>query len=300
MSTAETRPTTYRPWLLPAAVAVALVWSYWTTLAGLVQTWRTDAQYSHGFLVPAFALFLLWNRRGRWADVAVRPTWLGLPLLLVAAALRITGGYYYSPFAEQISLLPALAGICLCLGGWQVLRFAAPAIAFLVFMVPLPGRIDTLLAHPLQLISTQASTNILQTLGFFAQSEQNVIVLKDYELGIVEACSGLRMLMVFVAAAVGVACVVQRSPLQRALIVLSAVPIAVFCNVVRITTTGVVHETLGHEIANRFYHDFAGVLMPLLAVACLGLELAMLGRLFVPVERDRPVTVRPTRPAMTA
>jgi exosortase len=135
----------------------------------------------------------------------------------------------------------------------------------------------------LQRVSTLASTNALQTFGLFAQAEGNIIVLHDCEMGVVEACSGLRMLVVFLATSTAVAILCRRSLIQRVLIVLSAVPIAVLCNVIRITTTGIMHETLGHEIADRVYHDVGGWLMVPMALAFLGLEMVILRRLFVPV-----------------
>ncbi len=270
--------------LLAGGLAAASLWAYWPTLEGLVHRWSGDPQYSHGFLVPAFAAFLLWRRRADFVALPSRPTWWALPVLAVAAAMLLAGGYYYSPWAEQASLLPALAGLVLAVWGWKALRLAWPALAFLLFMVPLPGRLDKALAAPLQNVATMASTNILQTLGFFAQSEGNVIVLSDYELGIVEACSGLRMLVVFLAASTAVALTMRRSMLQRVLVVLSAVPIALLCNVLRITATGVAHETIGHGAANLLYHDLAGWLMAPLALGFLGLELLLFRRLFIPLE----------------
>ena len=165
--------------------------------------------------------------------------------------------------------------------------------------MPLPGRLEKLLAEPLQVISTLVSTNALQTFGFFAHSEGNVIVLNDYELGIVEACSGLRMMMVFLTVSTAVALLVQRSLVQRLLIVASSLPIAVLCNVIRITTTGILHETAGHQIANVVYHDVAGWLMAPMALAFLGVELLIFNRLFVPAEdldaaRSRPQWKRNT------
>jgi exosortase len=268
--------------LFAGGMAVVAAWAYWPTLAGLTHRWYVDAQYSHGFLVPAFAAFLLWGRRKELAALPARPTWWALPFFATSAALLLAGGYVYSPWAEQASLLPALVGIVLAVWGWNALRVCWPALAFLLFMVPLPGRLDKALAVPLQRVATLASANALQTFGFFAQTEGNVIVLKDYELGIVEACSGLRMLVVFLAASTAVAMLVRRSPLQRSLIVLSSVPIALLCNIIRITATGMAHETVGHEAANLIYHDLAGWLMAPLALVLLGAELLLLRRLFVP------------------
>jgi exosortase len=274
------------------AAAALLLWSYWPVFTDLEHAWSALPQYSHGFLVPLVSLVLLWQSRSAWAGFVARPTWFAVPVLLMALAMRLVGAYYYSPWLEQISLLPALAAVCLALGGWTALRLTAPAIAFLVFMLPLPGRLDKALAGPLQQLATLVSTNILQTLGFFAQAEGNVIVLKDYDLGIVEACSGLRMLMTFIAAATAVAILLPRSPVQRAIIVASAVPIALLCNIIRIVVTGVLHETVGHEAANFVYHDVAGWLMSPLALVFLGLELLLLRHLFLPVG-DAALGTRP-------
>src|SRR5262245_55857615 len=131
--------------VIASCFAIA-VWSYWPTLTELVQTWRTDPQYSHGFLVPLFSLALLWQSRDQWAALTPQPSWFGMAFLVLAAAMRLAGAYIYSPWLEQISLLPALVGICLGLGGWRALALAGPAVAFLVFMIPLPGRLDKALA----------------------------------------------------------------------------------------------------------------------------------------------------------
>jgi exosortase len=272
-----------KPLLVGATLTAALVWAYWTTLGDLARMWSTDPQYSHGFLVPVIGLAVLWKRRTELGGAVIQPSWYGIPLLVLALVMFLAGSYFYSPWLESISLLPAIAGACWALGGWGILRAAAPAIAFLVFMLPLPGRVDVALASPLRQIGTLASTNILQTLGFFAQAEGNVILLPDYELGIVEACSGLRMMMTFLATSAAVAVFVQRSMIQRLLILASAIPLAILCNVIRITSTAIVHETAGHEIANYVYHDLAGWLMPLMALGFLWLELLILNRLFVPV-----------------
>lgn len=270
--------------IVAGILGTVYLWAYWPTLVGLAHIWATDPQYSHGMLVPLLSLVLLWQRRAKLTALALRPSWYGVPFLAVAAVMQVTGAYYYSPWMEQMSLLVALAGLCLSVGGWELVRAIGPAGPFLLFMVPLPGRFEKVLAGPLQQISTLASTNALQTFGFFAQSEGNVIILSDYELGIVEACSGLRMLMVFLTISMAVALLVRRPLSQRLLIVASSVPIAVLCNVIRITTTGIMHETVGHQLANQVYHGVAGWLMAPMALAFLGLELLMFHRLFVPAD----------------
>jgi exosortase len=277
--------TPFRPRLgvlfLISGLLTATLWAYWTTLTGMADVWTEDAQYSHGYLVPLFALALLWSRRREFAASVLQPTWWAVPFLLAGTGMQLAGGYIYSPWLERVSLLPTLTGVCLGAAGWRALRLTWPAILFLVFMIPLPGRLEKALASPLQHVATLASTNALQTFGFFAQADGNVIVLKNHQLGVAEACSGLRMLVVFLATSTAVAVVIRRPCLQRTFIVLSSIPIAVLCNVIRITATGILHETAGHDLANKVYHNLAGWLMAPLALVFLWVELLVLRRLFL-------------------
>src|SRR5262245_55370319 len=254
--------------LLFAALAVC-VWSYWTTLGDIVERWTSDPQYSHGFLVPVFSLYLLWRGRGRLAGADLRPRWWGVGVVFLAAVMRLAGHFFYQPWLDAGSLLVCLTGIAAAAGGRRALAWAAPAILFLVFMLPLPFRFQTMLGATLQQVATAASTYALQTLGVPAVADGNVILLTNTKLGVVEACSGLSMLVTFFALASAVAILVPRSPAEKVVIVASAVPIAVLANVVRITATGVLFEVGRDEAARAVFHDLAGWLMMPLALGLL-------------------------------
>jgi len=148
-------------------------------------------------------------------------------------------------------------------------------------MLPLPFRLEGAMAYPLQRVATKVSTYALQTLGFPALAEGNVIHLEDHEIGVVEACSGLSMLFTFIAMATGVVLVIRRPWLDKLLIVASAIPISLLVNMIRITVTGVLHEMVGSRLANLVFHDLAGWLMMPMALGLLWLELDLLSRLLV-------------------
>jgi exosortase len=173
------------------------------------------------------------------------------------------------------------------------LRWSWPAIAFLAFMVPLPYRLEVALAHPLQRVATKASNYSLQTLGLPAVAEGNVIFMNESQIGVVEACSGLSMLMIFFALSTALTFVVDRPWWQKLLLVLSAIPIALIANITRITVTGVMHETVGHELANLVFHDLAGWLMMPFALILMWIELQIFARLFVEVARPARIAVSP-------
>ncbi len=262
----------------------------------MARWWLHDPQYSHGYFVPAFALMILWVRRGLLPKKTRRPSAWGWVALLAAGVLRLAAAVAYFEWLDEVSFLVCLVGVTLLWGGGRALRWAGPAVAFLLFMVPLPFQLEIALAHPLQRLATAASVYVLQTFGVPALAEGNVILLDDVRIGVGEACSGLGMLMTFLAMAVGAALVVRRARFVKFVIVLSAVPIAVIANVTRIAVTGFLHYAVGPRLANLVFHDLAGWLMMPLAVVLLWLELELLGRLFLP-ERAEMKTFGPARPA---
>ncbi len=314
--TATPSARSFSPFLPLAAVLGCLTWAFWSTLAELAHVWKTNDQYSHGFLVPAFAVVLLWMRRKRLEGQEVRPSLvMGGLLLAVGIGLRLVGVYWYYLWLDTISILPCVAGVCWLLGGWTAWRWAWPAILYLAFMIPLPFRVATSMSGPLQSLATVTSTFIMQTIGLPALSEGNVIVLNEARIGVVEACSGLRMLVVFVALSAAMALLTRRPWLDKLILLFSAIPIAIVSNILRITTTGILHETTSSETANAFFHDLGGWLMMPLGLLLLAVEVKLLSYLFVDpppapprairdpslrrVRRQPPVRSRQARPAPT-
>lgn len=281
-----------------AVLGTAALWAYWPTLAAMAHKWTKEPEYSHGWLVPAFAVVLLWFRRTQLANVTYQPNWWGVPLVLLALALRLGATLYYFEYLDAFSLIPLLAGLALLLGGWPALRWSWPAILFLMFMIPLPWRLQVALAHPLQRIATIITTYVMQTIGLPALAEGNVIVINDIRIGVVEACSGLSMLLVFFALSTAVAILINRPLLDKLVIFFSAVPIAIAANVIRITVTGLLHVWLtgtaadawfkanidAGGIADTVFHKWAGWLMMLVALAIMWLELKLLSWLLLEPE----------------
>jgi exosortase len=276
---------------------LALLWSFWTTLAAMVDRWSRDPQYSHGFLIPIFALIVLRFRRDRLTTVTGEPSFLGLPLLLAGTLLRLYAIRRDIVPLDAFALLPTLFGLVLLVGGRSVLRWSWPALAFLGFMIPLPFFLEVAALLPLQHVATAMSTYLLQTFGYPAIAEGNVILIDQVRLGVVEACSGLKMLMTFLALSTALALISQAPLWHRIALVVSAVPIAVIANVARITVTGMVYHGLGSEDTQAILHDLSGWLMPPLAFFVLWLELRFLGKLFVP--REEPAGDAAVVPGLT-
>ena len=278
-----------QPWGSVALAAAGLLWAYWSTLGVLSEHWTADPLYSHGFLVPFVAAGIAWWRRDGLVGQELRPDLgLGFVALLVGIGMRLTAARFYFEWFDGLSIVPCVAGLVLMCGGRALFRCVWPAVVFLVFMVPLPFSLEVVMSGPLQSIATAASTYALQTLGYPAGSEGNVIVINEARIGVAEACSGLRMLVVFFAATAAVALCSRKPMWERCVVLLSALPIAIVCNVIRITATGVMYEAVGGATAKAFFHDFAGWLMMLLAVGFLRFELWFWSRLLIE-QPDREV-----------
>jgi len=273
------------------ALLLAIGWAYWPTINRMVQRWSEDPQYTHGYVVPLFAAIVLWFRRDSYPTGRVHFSWWGVPFLILAGVQRLTGVLFAFEWLDAGSLLPATLGLVLLLGGPALLRWSWPGIVFLLFVLPWPWQLDQLLTHPLRRIATVCSTYALQTLGEPALARGNIIIINELEIGVVEACSGLGMLMTFFALSTAVAFVIQRSRFDCTVVFLSAVPVGVLMNVVRITVTVFLYRVASADLANVVFHDVAGWVMMPLALAVMWLELLWLGRLWQPIERTGPVPV---------
>jgi exosortase len=197
---------------------------------------------------------------------------------------------------DAASLLLALAAICLVAGGWPLLKRTGPAIAFLVFMIPLPYELERNVGQPLKTTATVCSTFMLQTLGQPAIRDGNLILIDEVRLGVVDACSGLKMLMTFAAFSVGAVLLMNRSRFEKFMVVLGIVPIAIACNVLRITVTGMGHVWFTDKNLLEFLHDLHGWLMMPVGLLLLALELWVLRRLVVePEDRTRREAEAPAR-----
>src|SRR5437879_4658108 len=107
--------------LIAAALFVVLVITHGATFRTLVDRWTHDPQYSHGFIVPLFALVVLWSRRALLNDVAWKPAWPGAGLLVVGLVMRLIAVQLDIEPLDTLSLLPTVFGLVLLVGGWSVL-----------------------------------------------------------------------------------------------------------------------------------------------------------------------------------
>ncbi len=265
------------------ALLVVSVLSYWPTIADLFKEWQRNDDYSAGQLVPLIALFLVWRERKTLRRCLLKPCWWAIALLLLAQAARIYGLLFMYESAERYSLVLTIVGMVLMVAGWQLFRSISWILLFLFLMVPLPGRIHNLISGPLQKIATTGSVFLLEAFGVRVSQQGNVVMLNEkIPMAVAEACSGLRMLTAFVIIAAFMAYMVKRSRRQKAVLLLSSVPVAVMCNILRLCVTAVLILLVSTEVAEKFFHDFAGLAMMPIAVLLMFGELWLMDKLTIP------------------
>ncbi|MEX0586258.1 MAG: exosortase/archaeosortase family protein, partial [Pirellulales bacterium] len=238
--------------------------------------------------------------------------WAGAGLCCAAILMRMATARMAIATLDYMTFVPALAGIVMMVGGMSVMRWAWAPLAFLLFMFPLSMKAEQATAGVLQKsFATPISTYTLQTMGVSCYREGNLIVMDGLTqaLNVAEQCSGLRMLTVLVAMAVGFVMVVKLPWWERLVLVASSIPIAVAVNVLRIVITAILFRIaegayvpwITSETAKTFFHDGGGYLMPPMAFGLLYLVWATLSKLFITVEPVRaPVAVRPRMRAAVA
>jgi exosortase len=278
----------------------------------VVHLWVTDASWSHGFLIPLFSLYFIHQRRdaimglrhardplaelvaGRWpkplSSGQTRPSYVGLVALLGTLAFYVfnvvsPAGYAYF---RPLSLIAAVAAVVLFLGGWRLVAETWLPIGFLVFAVPLPRRYYVALTMPMRKLAATVATALLNMVDGLTASASGVVIDIVYRgtrlepaLDVAEACSGMRLLMAFLALGVAMAYLHERPLWQRIVLLFSTVPIAVFCNIVRVTATGFIYVLADPRYTQGIYHDALGLAMLPLAFGLYGALAWFMASLFV-------------------
>lgn len=266
-----------------AMLAATIIYALWPTLAWAEMAWRLEPDYSHGYLILPLACILLWLRRETFPGLRERCEPVGLLLVLVSIAMRIAGRFLYMDFLDGYSLVPLIAGLVWFLCGFPALKWSAPAIVFLLLLVPLPYRFETGLSWELQGVATGLSTGFLRVLGLPAISEGHTIWLGENRLMVAEACSGMRIFVGMLALATFWAATVKRCWLDRFILLGAAIPLALLVNAMRITATGVLYEWFSSANARQVIHDWSGFLMIPLAAGLLWCLKAYWENLYRPV-----------------
>jgi exosortase len=284
------------PWLAAGLVSIAFLWSYWPGIKDLWNIWQRSDEYSSGLLVPFLAGYILWSRRKQIAGIQIRPSLWGLPVFIGAQALRFFGLFYMYSSAERLSIVLSIVALVLLLLGWDLFRKVSPILLFLFLMLPWPNQVQAALALPLQQWSTSSAVFCLEVAGYEVVREGNVIHIGNANVAVAEACNGLRMITAFFVIGGLVVLLVQRKWWEKLIVFVSSLPIALFCNTLRLAVTAVAFTALEGEYWEKIFHDFGGYAMMPLALAIVVGEFWFLSKLtMAPKEENRILVVKTVR-----
>lgn len=281
-----------------------------------VRLWVTDPSWSHGFLIPLFSLYFIHQRKdsilgleyvrdplaeilagrrpARLGPGQSRPCYLGLVLLLATLVFYVFNAVSPSGYAyfRPLSVILATASVVLFLGGWRLLARTWLPIVFLIFAVPLPRRYYVGLTIPMRRIAATVATALLNLVEGLEAGSSGVMIDIVYKgrhleppLDVAEACSGMRLLMAFLALGVAMAYLHYRPLWQRLVLLASTIPIAILCNIVRVTVTGFIYVLADPKYTRGVYHDALGLAMLPLAFGLYSFLAWFLSGLFVDEDR---------------
>jgi exosortase len=252
-----------------AVLAGLFLWLYVPVLAHLIAQWWNDPDFSHGFFVPLFSAFIIWQERSRLRVLSLQPSSWGLLFLGFGLCVLILGQLGADIFLPRLSLLIVLASLIVLFLGWSFFRALLFPWAFLFLMIPIPAIIFSHITFPLQLLASKVARTTLPWLGVPVLREGNVIILPAMALEVADACSGIRSLMSLATLAVIYGYLMERKIALRILLVVASVPIAVAANSLRVVGTGLLVQYWDPDKAQGFFHEFQGWIMFVASLAML-------------------------------
>ena len=275
-----------------ALTGASILLLYYSVIQNLVEQWWSDENYSHGLLVPFVIALIIWQERESLRKQITAPNAaFGIAIVLFAFSVLLVGTLGAELFSQRVSLVLLLAGIVVYFWGHRVLGYMAVPFLLILLAIPIPQIILNKVSFPLQLLATQAAKAGMTLLGISSTRKGNVIELVPYGgtvpigLEVVEACSGIRSLVTLVTLAVVLAYFGRTTPVtfdgrrprflkdrdlwRGALLVGSAVPIALITNASRVLLTGLATYKYGAGVADSWWHDAFGWLTFLIALLLL-------------------------------
>ena len=264
--------------LSTALVAVALTVLFWDGLYHMYLHWYT-AEYNHGFMIPAVAVYLLWLRSREISAASFSGSWLGIVFILLCLGLLLLSDRSAVYALSQYGFILMLWALVYASGGTPAIRLLWVPLAYLAFMVPLPDFLEQQLTGGLQLISSRIGVAVIRAAGLSVFLEGNVIDLGSYRLQVSEACSGMRYLFPLLSFGFLCAVLFRGRWWQRAILLVSTAPITILMNSFRIGVIGILVNYYGIEQAEGFLHYFEGWVVFMASVGVLFVEVWIFARI---------------------
>lgn len=258
-----------------------LVWAavFSPVVPAMVGIWLNHSDNSHALLVPLIAMYFVWIKREELGRIEISGSAVGglfLAGTLVVYLVSFVGGI--AVFARLMIVFSLLGLLWSCMG-WQVVRVLAFPLGFLVFMVPVPDSVLGMVSFPLQLLATKIAGGVIQFCSIPVYREGNMLYFVHTQLEVAEACSGIRSIMALTMLSVIFAHLSGNGWWRKALLIFSAIPIAMLANILRVSGTGILAHFFGDKVARGFLHEFSGLAVFVFGLVLLFLVFNLLNRI---------------------
>ena len=224
-----------------------------------------EGLYGHAFLIPFVSLWLLWQNRKKLSQVAYQPCPKALWLVAVGLFLNLVGGFVEAKFIVFSSLVIVLIGLLWMWLGTEFMKAAWFPLAFLFFAVPLDPILNKL-SIPLQIFSARLAGAIVGLTGIPVVVSGAQLSTSKFGVLVIPECSGLKYTVSLLALSTLIAMQVP-GVLWKVVLVLSALPVAMLANAIRVATVTLIGQWWGKEAATGFYHNASGVMIFAIAFA---------------------------------
>lgn len=250
-----------RPYIFLGILAATFTAAYYPVMAGLVRSWAASDDYSHGFLIVPVALYIVWLKRDELCRQRLSGSWTGLLLVVLSLCAFLFAQVGGILTISSLSLIVTVWGAVLFLCGFGLLRKLLFPLSLLLFMIPVPAQLYAALTVPLQLLVSKVAVGLASLAGIPIYREGNVIHHAQGVFQVVQACSGMRSIMALLTLGALLSYFGLRSPLQRGVLFVSAIPIAVAVNVLRVFTIIAAFHFLGFDLAEGTPHTVLGMVL---------------------------------------
>jgi exosortase A len=235
----------WRPALLALVLVLAAVLLiYRETALAMVAIWSRSETFTHAFLVPPIALWLIWRKRHELAALTPRPALWVLGVMAAIGLGWLLGDLAAVNAVTQFSLVALIVLAVPAVLGWQVARALMFPLGFLFFAVP----VGEFLMPVMMLWTADFTVIALRLTGIPVYREGLQFVIPSGNWSVVEACSGVRYLIASLVVGTLFAYLNYRSLKRRLIFVGVALLVPIVANWLR----AYIIVMIGHLSDNRF------------------------------------------------